>query len=204
MATNATPAFSQEVPALLAGALRRSAAQLAEARLQWRHNHDRGPATQFASADLADVDLLAIDALRQPTTPTGWVLAAVRISEDVRQIDQLIAHLRAIPAPLVAAHREQLVRLADLTGAEVEAAIDCLMRADSPQLQRTLDEEATLDRWYDQAVVELAGELADDDSDAPERLPVLAAIRSMERISGHAQHVVATSSVWTGSRTPHA
>lgn len=49
MATNATTAFSQEVPALLAGALRRSAAQLAEARLQWRHNHDRGPVTQIAT-----------------------------------------------------------------------------------------------------------------------------------------------------------
>ncbi|HEY0661943.1 MAG TPA: PhoU domain-containing protein [Lysobacter sp.] len=204
MVTTATPASSHKVPTLLAGALRRSAGQLAEAGLRWKHNRDRPPFTESASADLADVDLMAVDALRQPTAPPGWVLAAVRISEDVRQIDQLIANLRAIPPPRSTAHCEHLARLADLTGAEVEAAIDCLMRADSPRVQWTLDEEATLDRWYDQAVIELVEELADDDGDTPEALPVLAAIRSMERISGHAQHVVATSSAWTGNRTPHA
>lgn len=203
MATTATPMPSREVPALLSGALRRSAGQLGAARERWRHSRDRAPFTEAGSADLADVDLLAIDALRQPTVSQGWMLAAVRITEDVREIDRLIAGLQAIPAPRSAAQCEQLVRLADLTSAEVEAAIDCLTRADASSDQRTLDEEATLDQWYDHAVIELI-EDRDGDRGTAEVLPILAAIRSMERISGHAQHVVATSGGWTNIERTHA
>ena len=203
MATTAPPPPSQDIPALLAGALRRSAAQLGDARERWRHNGDRAHFTEAAPTDLAGVDLTAIDALRQPATPQGWMLAAVRITEDVRQIDRLIASLQATPAPRSAAQCEQLVRLADLTGAEVEAAIDCLTRADAPLAQRTLDEEASLDQWYDHAVIELV-EDRDGDGDTAEVLPILAAIRSMERISGHAQHVVAAWGAWTDIQRPSA
>jgi phosphate uptake regulator len=203
MATTAMPILSQEIPALLVGALRRSAAHLGEARERWRRNPARTTFTESASADLADVDLRAVDALRQRAIAQDWMIAAVRISEDVRQIDRLIANLQEIPAPRSTAQCEQLMRLADLTGAEVEAAIDCLTRADAPLVQRTLDEEATLDRWYDHAIIELVEDL-DSNGGASEGLPILAAIRSMERISGHAQHVAATSSVWANLGTPHA
>lgn len=203
MATTATPLPSQGIPTLLASALRRSAGQLGEARERWKHKRDRAPFTEAASTDLADVDLMAIDALRQPCSPQGWMIAAVCISEDIRQIDRLIASLQAIPAPQSTAQCEQLIRLADLTGAEVGAAIDCLTRADASSAQRTLDEEATLDQWYDHAVIELVGD-RDGDGGTAEVFPILAAIRSMERISGHAQHVAAASGAWTDIQRPSA
>ena len=176
----------------LAIALQGSARRLAATGVKWRHSLNSAVPTE-APANLEWIESTAIRALRAADALSAMPLAVLRVAEDARRIERLIAQLGSDPVPLLSDEaRDQVERLIELTRLEVDAAVQALINPDL-HLERMVDDEFALDGWYDQVLGDVLGELRTGDSTHAAQ-QVLALARVLERISDYAQHVVSVVS----------
>jgi phosphate uptake regulator len=196
MATLPAHAGTDRSVSALTQALRLAARRFAEATFQWSH-HANAAGALPELPDLAPLESTIVRTLGTDPAGVEGALAALKICEDIRRIDRLTIELArragSFPAGVSAELREQLVRLRDITAAQLDAAVECLQEGDVGRIRRTLREEAVLDDWQDVLVGEVLGEMGEAPMDTAVVVSLLASARLLERIGGHAQHIVGSA-----------
>lgn len=145
--------------------------------------------TRLERAEGAAVEALATDAARQAHS----AVATVRITADLRRIDQLVSQLElqsGQPSGLPETLQEPLRRMAALTTAQLDGSSECLRTCRANHTQRVLAEESDLDSLYDLLLAEVIDAVADGAVKRDAVVPILAIVRKLERIGDHACHIV--------------
>lgn len=186
----------ERVVQALAEAARMVEERFVHAARAWERPHGAsGAATGDALARQLELgEVAAIEwLLARGADEADRVIAALRIANDLRRIDQLVSQVALrLPHPLPRLPDDtlaQLHHLTDLTLTQLSVSRDCLHATRREQVQRVLEGERFLDDWYDILLGDILDELAGDRMRKADLMPVLTLARALERIGDQARNI---------------